>query len=146
MAIVYVAGSSGDLERARTIMDLVRATPSLSLAHDWIAEFQAEPVSDDRLSRRDAVKYAAGDLSHVVRADVVWLLAPAKPTRGAWVEFGYALGLYGGLPSKLIVVSGEYTQSIFCALAMEFADDDAAFDAIVAWEGRRPQAVQRGNV
>ncbi len=131
MAIVYVAGASRELERVQRAFDLVEAATLLDLAHDWLKVQAAEPVADDQLERAKARNYAMGDLVQVDRADLVWLLAPNEPTKGAWIEFGYALARGEG---KRVVVSGSCEQSIFCALAdEEHADDVRAFDAIVEW-------------
>jgi hypothetical protein len=131
MAIVYVAGASRELARVQRAFDLVGAATLLDLAHDWLKVQAQEPIPDDQLARAQARRYAAEDLAHVVRADLVWLLAPNEPTKGAWIEFGYALARGEG---KRVVVSGPCEQSIFCALAdEEHADDVKAFDAIVEW-------------
>lgn len=136
MPKIYVAASSKEKARASCVMDRIRASPLLELAHDWVAvqdEVQAHGgPSDAELSRTDARGYATTDLEYVAEVDIFWLLAPETPTSGAWVEYGYALA---GV--SYVVVSGAVERSIFCACAHEeHATDAAAFKAIVGWEER----------
>lgn len=68
-------------------------------------------------------EWAAQDLREVAVCDVLWMLVPhGVPTRGAWLEAGFAHAL-----GKPLVFSGPSThQSVFCALGEEFDSDDSA--------------------
>ncbi len=138
MVNIYVAGSSRESDRVSGVFEMVRAAPQLRLAHDWLQIQAGESTPDDQLTREKAAVYADGDLSHVGIADVFWLLAPKEATRGAWIEFGYALALAAETTRPvLIVASGRCEQSIFCALAAEYEEDIDAFSAIVDWATER---------
>ena len=124
---VYVAAASSEPDRARIAMDLVRSNPRMMLAYDWLADIEGEDTPDDQLSDEDRLMYAEVDLRGVLEADVLWLLSPEKATKGAWVEFGYAMG--AGIPT--IVVSGASSKAvIFCAKGREYRLDSEAFSAI----------------
>lgn len=145
MIKVYVAASSREKHRFEFVKELLAASETLELAHDWVevqASVQADGgPTDAELTRADARRYAIQDLSHVECADAFWLLAPETRTSGAWVEFGYAIAaLHAGRshfqPGKraLIVVSGAFEGSIFCACAdEEHTTDHGAFESITAW-------------
>ncbi len=142
------------------MMDQVRGAEGLELAHDWIADQATEKTPDTELSHDQRRHYAVNDMMAVSRADVVWLLAPNELTIGAWVEFGFAMGLAfergldGGCAPRM-VASGPTSQTIFCACAHEeHAYDQQAFESIVAFarsgrevhgEEREAQAKNRGQ-
>jgi hypothetical protein len=133
---VYVAGASREPERtrAREIMERVRQSEVLCLAHDWVSQLAAEAIPDRELTRAEAARYSGTDLHHVMRAQVLWLLVPsAASTIGAWVEFGTACGIKTMRTDRLIVASGDCKSSIFCAQAEEFETDEQAYARIVAW-------------
>ena len=130
---VYVAGSSAELDRCERVISALRAG-GCTITFDWAAqmrEFAARGLCDAALDDHEARRCAEADLNAIVDADVVLLLAPEQPTRGAWVEFGYALGWargYGEAPLRSLYVSGPAArQSIFtrCADALFLSDDDA---------------------
>lgn len=126
--IVYVAGSSSEPERVRRAMGEVVGR-GWTLAQDWLADIEREGAAnptDDDVRRR----CARADRNAVSTATVFWLLAPEQPTRGAWVELGVAISVRAeeyrrfGHSDRLVVVSGNGKQSIFCSLAdREFSDD-----------------------
>lgn len=122
MANVYVAGSSAQLDRVKSVMVQLRALGH-KVTHDWPSLVEAVGTAnppDAELNQRRA--WATEDLDGVYEADVLWLLMPAnEPSFGAGVEFGYALAR--GLP---IVVSGCHSASIFTALAVCYDRDDQA--------------------
>lgn len=128
---VYVAASSGEMERAKRCMQWLRDA-GLNVVSTWpevIASIGGDANPRDA-THSDRLGYATTDLNQVASAGVLWMLAPT-PTggsgRGAYVELGYAHGLGG----KLLVSSGDTKQSIFTALALEFEDDHAALLHIV---------------
>lgn len=131
--LVYVAGSSGELERARRAMAYLRAA-GLEVAHDWVAEVErvgvANPADATRAQRSG---WAVSCLLGLTDASAVWLLAPEVETRGAWLEIGYALdrSLDGRGPP--IVSSGRTSQSIFLALTQEVATDEQALAVLRGW-------------
>lgn len=122
---IYIAGSSAEPARVRWAMDAINATPGLRVAHDWLASIERGAPANAELSLAERRTYAADDLRAVHAAAVVWFLAPEKPTRGAWLEVGYALAL-----GKVVIVSGDTAQSIFCALAVECSCDADALQLI----------------
>jgi hypothetical protein len=128
---VYVAAASTDLARVARCEQLLRDR-GLIVASSWPATVTAVGAGNPRdASATQRCDWAFADLHELGNADALWLLAGSEPTRGAWVELGYAHA--SGL---LIVASGDTTQSIFCALGEEFAGDDvaASFLADVASE------------
>lgn len=124
---VYVAGSSKEIPRVRAVMGLLRAF-GLTIAYDWTVEVEkvgeANPREAGRVERR---KWATTDLNAVGDSDVVLVLVSDDPARGAYFEAGYALGNY--CKTKL-VFSGDTTQSIFCAMGVEFSFDGEAVEFI----------------
>jgi nucleoside 2-deoxyribosyltransferase len=106
-------------------MDAINAAPWATLTHDWLAAIAQAGNANHGLSDPERRDYATADLCAVKACDVLWLLAPETVTRGAWLETGYALAL-----GKRVVVSGNGTQSIFCALGYEVSDDLGAFNYI----------------
>ena len=124
---IYVAASSGEMERAKRCMQWLRDA-GFTVVSTWpevitSAGGDANP-RDATLSDRRG--WSDVDLAQVASAGVLWMLAPDSSGgsgRGAYVELGYAHGLGG----KLIVASGDTKQSIFTSLALEFDDDHAAF-------------------
>ena len=121
---VYVAGASKEPGRVRQAMDWVDADPNLELTQDWLTDIENE-VSDDQLTHDQRVHYAFKDLSAVWRSKVIWVLIPNNQSVGCWVELGYALG--AGRPGTHVVISGKSQGVIFCAMGMEFGEDEAAF-------------------
>lgn len=124
---VYVSASSAEVERAQHWTNhLVIA--GLEVTSTWLKVVgdvgSANPRDADHGARE---KWSLSDLCEVAAADVVWFLVPPveTPTRGAWLEVGYARAR-----DKLLVFSGDTKQSIFCALGDEFIEDLAAFATI----------------
>lgn len=117
--IIYVAGSSSELDRAEDAM-LALERAGHTISHDWVADVRrvgsANPPDS---SRKERLLWARGDLSGVERADVFWLLMPASGGFGAGVELGYAIA--NSIP---IVVSGPYDRSIFTAFAYHLYNTD----------------------
>lgn len=118
---VYVAGSSAELDRAeRAIADL--EARGVAVTSTWPRSVTNVGESNPaHASRSDRARWAITCLHEVREADLVWMLVPSRahPTRGAWLEAGYALAR-----GKVVVFSGETAQSIFGALGYEFDHPD----------------------
>jgi hypothetical protein len=134
--IVYVAGSSSEPERVRAFMDAVQAIPGARLAHDWLAPIERGVPANEGLAMGARFGHASDDLAAIQHAHAFVLLAPEKPTRGAWVEFGYALAVFEGGRDH-VIVAGRGEQSIFCALGVEVGSDDNALAYVRAIAMRR---------
>ena len=127
---VYVAGSSGEMPRARAAIAACRER-GWAVTEDWPAAIEAHGGLANRgLSRPARMGAARACLRGVDEADVVWLLVPGSgaPSAGCWVELGYALER-GNV--RAIVCSGDTSRSIFCASAHEVETDS---DALVRLE------------
>ena len=130
MLSIYVAASSGEIDRAKCWMQRLRDA-GFTVTSNWPEVIaSAGNVANPRdASDTDRLCWSLEDLRQVKAADVVWMLAPAPSGgsgRGAYVELGYAQAL-----GKPLVLSGDTKQSIFCALGVEFAEDIDAFAHIV---------------
>lgn len=138
---VYVAGSSGEIERAEKWMAALRAA-GFEVTSTWPETIRkvgsANPMTATREQR---AMWSAQDLSEVSDAEVFWLLLPeGKPSEGACVEFGYAvmlgatakearaLGILDA-PNFWMIASG-VERSIFTALAEHFETDEKAFEVL----------------
>ncbi len=124
---VYIAASSREVERVRAAQAAVAAR-GWELTLDWLTPMLAliaDGKTDATLSEEEAADHATRDLRAIDDADAVWYLIPREPTKGAYVEFGYALGT-----GTLIVASGAPRTSIFEAMADAHVRDEDACDAI----------------
>lgn len=119
-SLIYVAGATRDVERVRAVQGYCR-TAGHTITFDWTAGIEAQTVSEASMFDEHARALAWRCLDGVRDAAVVVFCAPKYlPTRGAWVELGYAVALKRG-----IVVLGEAgRQSIFCRLGHSFVRDD----------------------
>lgn len=92
--IVYIAAASREVERFRAAQAaLVRM--GFGLAHDWLTPILVNLDAgrpDASLSDEEAARHASGCLRALGRSDALWYLCPSAPTKGAYVELGYALG------------------------------------------------------
>ena len=140
---VYVAASSAEIDRARAWVVALDALeiPVTSTWIDTIDLVGSGNPRDAHPSRRRG--WSETDLDQVESADVFWFLVPPldKPTRGAWVELGYALGCLrfatgADRARRRVFCSGDTAQSIFCAMGREFAADRDAFAAICLLAGK----------
>lgn len=130
---VYVAASSAEIERAEAAIASLRDL-GIQVTSTWPAVVRSVGVSNPRgASRADRRAWSETDLLELAAAEHLWLLAPGpeSPTRGAWVELGYARA--AGL---VIVSSGDTLQSIFPALGLEFATDADALNYFAKRVGR----------
>lgn len=133
---VYVAGASLAASRARAFMDRIDAHPKTAVAGDWTASVRAHQdrgIAESALPSDVRALHAARDLEALAAADIFVLLAEVRlPTRGAWVELGFALALRaerarrGESLRPYIIVAGGERKSIFTAdhwPVSEYADD-----------------------
>lgn len=125
---VYVAASSEEIATARAAMrDLEHAGVMVTSTWPDVIASQSE-ANPRNASREDRRQWSVTDLAQVEEADVLWFMAPSRASgRGAYVELGYAYAR-----GKVVIASGDTTQSIFGALAArEFALHDHAHLAIL---------------
>lgn len=121
---VYVAASSREMERVDRALAMLGGLTEVVVTYRWIDDMRAEMAkgrSDKDLSRDEAMEAGHKCLLGVAQAEVVWLLYPNEPTRGAWVELGYARALFDhdGTGAIQIVVSYENRTSLgACPLAV----------------------------
>jgi len=139
MISVYVAGASGNKERARAFMDRVRARDDMQISYDWIADVDAAAASgveDHALTDDDRFRYAQKDLRAICEANAMVALL-GDDSRGVWVELGYAIALKEAELDNVetIITAGGDKRSIFTVdpmIDLECVDDDEAFAALVA--------------
>jgi nucleoside 2-deoxyribosyltransferase len=101
MIVVYVAGASAEIERARRVIAMLREL-GIEIAHDWpkmIEDHGGRANLGLTYDERENVVGAC--LGGVRKAELVLFLVPYAPTVGAWVEIGHADAL-----GKRIVQSG----------------------------------------
>jgi nucleoside 2-deoxyribosyltransferase len=125
---VYIAGSSAELERVDRCAARAHAA-GLFVVSTWPVSVRNVGHANPRGAvRSDRQRWSLNCLAEIQLADVVWLLVPAidQPTRGAWLELGYAIRA-----GKGIVCSGDTMQSIFASLGAEFESDDAALAFLI---------------
>lgn len=129
MAIsVYIAGATADLERAEAMRRVLLTIDGVTVTSTWTDVVRARGHGNPREASADARRgWSQTDLAQVAQAKVLLFLVPLpeQPTRGAWVELGYAYAM-----NKIIVSCGDTRQSIFAALGVEFALDWAAVEYI----------------
>jgi hypothetical protein len=124
---VYVAASALEIDRAeQAIADLERR--DIAVTSTWTINVRNVGASNPReASNYDRARWASTCLDEVRHSDLLWFLVPAMgaPTRGAWVELGYAIAR-----GMTIVLSGDTRQSIFSALGVEMLADIEALELI----------------
>lgn len=101
---IYVAAASAELHRATGAMTYLRAHGH-EVVGDWtqdVAELGANTGLSDT-ERRRAVHLC---VSGILGADAIVLLWPKTETRGAWIEFGIALGLGKGFAEPPVYTVG----------------------------------------
>jgi hypothetical protein len=114
MLKLFVSGNSRERDVVGPYIKRLTLTPGVLITLDWVAVMNSVSTPDPELTADERWKYASADLHAINEAHVVWLLIPSseKPTIGAWIEYGYALGC-----GKRIVVSGDERRSLFTARA-----------------------------
>lgn len=123
---IYVAASADprESERVRRVITALKIA-GFEVTCTWpevIAKVgTANPHDAGEIVRRS---WAAQDLLEVDAADALLFLVPPSsvPTRGAWLECGYAYA-----QNKHLLFAGDTKQSIFCSLGHEFETDGGAF-------------------
>lgn len=138
MRRIYLAAASSTREtEAKPYIARLRAA-GWDISFDWTIEVdaaEAHPTAYEFMSE-NTLNNCDLDLRGVETADVVWVLAPSKPSTstGAWVELGYALGLAlarGFDQRPYILVSGDYERCLFTRRADQLiADHEKAFAAV----------------
>ncbi len=142
MLSVYVAGSSAEIERARSAVALLETaseTLPIEVVSTWIDAIEAAGTANEGLSpaaRREAARTC---LEEVREADVFLLLVPSGPSGiGSGVELGYAMALRDENPlrARILIASGRTERTIFAALCdEEHASDSEAIAAVVRMAG-----------
>jgi nucleoside 2-deoxyribosyltransferase len=138
---VYVAGSTMEMDRARFAMKSLKDI-GIEVTSTWVDVVTGVGDPNPRAaSAIDRFKWSEADLVEVKNANLIWFLVPGPnaPTRGAWLEVGYAHAL--GKPG---VASGDTKSSIFLALFDEFTTDSEArvFIAKIAKRCNTPAPIQ----
>lgn len=112
MRSIYVAGASAEACIAEGWMDDLRHR-GWTVTSTWTERLKAEKTPDHSLTDGRRFHHADRDFAEIAVADVFWLLLPSSGlhTTGAWVEYGYAVGLrkHGvgfGVAVEKIFVSG----------------------------------------
>jgi hypothetical protein len=127
---VYVAGASAPSE-----MDKVEhwsgrlVAAGADVVSTWVSNVRKVGAGNPRTaSAAERKSWSLADLAEVTEARLLWALVPPPEvqSRGAWVEIGWAYGL-----AKMVVLSGDTRQSIFCALGDEYEDHETAFNAVL---------------
>ena len=119
---VYVAGASSERhERAKPVMSALSKAGYL-ITHDWTEGVDLHGANNEHgtLSQEDMEACAWEDYWGVAESDILVLLAPEKPSTGAWVELGIALA-----KKRKILSAGPCDQCIFAWLpgCAKFATD-----------------------
>lgn len=110
---IYIAGASTEAHQVARYIHRARLA-GLDVTHDWTRDVIANAErgrTDASFTDTEAESYAIADSDGVYLADVLWLIAPATKSEGAWWELGLATGL-----RKVTIVSGP-TSNIFRTLA-----------------------------
>lgn len=132
---IYVAGSSKEITRVERVIASLREAGHV-ISHDWPARMRAMGLDDTALVRSDLVEELRCDLHiGIDTADVFLLLAPTRPTTGAWVELGYAAGLRHAstvTPRKSIkpgiICAGEHPAWAEAIICSHFETDEEAVE------------------
>lgn len=128
---VYLAGSSAPSERERIRLWKRRLEEvEITIVSTWIASVETYGNNPREATRAMRRVWAHNCLAEIAHANVFWFLVPPTDaaTRGAWAELAYA---QSWASTCELFASGDTKQSVFCALALEFAEDKLAFDEIV---------------
>ncbi len=125
---IYVAGASKELDRCKHWIKAL-ADEGFRITCDWTKAVEKYGSQGDGLTDPELRMFARQDLRGVDEAHVLWVLAPQQsPSKGAWIEFGYALGT-----KKRIVISPPVSDSVIFAKLLtvtECKTDQDAFDWI----------------
>lgn len=134
---VYISASSADIKRVEGWTDRL-GLAGITVVSTWPAVIAASGADANprNATRMERLQWSNQDLAEVMKCDLVWFLMPSTdtPTRGAWLEVGYAHA-----KGKALVFSGDTKQSVFGAIGPEFDEDIDAFATIcrMVCEGSR---------
>lgn len=127
---IYLAGSSREIETVERYRDKLIAA-GWTITHDWCSAMRACPVPDSQLTPEQRMRYATDDAAGVIAADVLWLLVPQAPSKGAWVELGIAIGHAAALGLfPMVIASGGGDASIFNGYAYRMDSHDEACELL----------------
>lgn len=95
---IYIAGSSQELGRCERAI-LFATSLGFKVTYDWTESVRtsiAQGVLEHELPFEHREHQARRDLQAIDDADAIVVLLPEKggTSRGCWIEFGYALGVY----------------------------------------------------
>lgn len=125
---VYVAASTGEIERAEKAMELVRAA-DLEVTSTWVEDVRKHGANPVAASTKKRLGWAESCLRGVRKAGALWLLMPEEFSHGAFTELGYALGV-----QKPVVISGSgLGRSVFTVLGECVATDMDALPVLCRW-------------
>jgi hypothetical protein len=115
LVIVYVAGASREMARAKNVIAELRAR-GFEIAEDWPAQIEAHGGrANEGLDEGDRAECARAAYVGVQRCNVLFLLVPSEQSAGAWFEVGAAVGL-----GRMVIASGldeDFERSIFTTYA-----------------------------
>ncbi len=134
MIRLYLAGASAEASLCASFMRRIRAA-GIEITKDWTADVLATSSSDRDLGEHVRLRHATADVHGVTEADVTWAVLPSAATsKGMWFELGVAYAA-----RRRVIVSGDWRQSIFTALAArKFDTHEEALAYLVSTYGRRP--------
>lgn len=135
---VYVAASSREMPRVDAALAALDKIPNVEVTYRWIDMMRTDGGRTDKdLTEFEARVRAHGCYEGVRNADVLWLLYPIEPTRGAWAELGYASALHDYFGNIRVIVSHELdlapgsppgtSACIFTRKPLEWRDGDPAW-------------------
>jgi len=133
---VYIAAASvpSELERVER-WSAKLAEVGIEVVSTWPRNIREVGTANPRDVTREARReWALTCADQVAKAHALWLMCPPEgvTTRGAWFELGFAFACH-----MHVVCSGDTTQTIFAAIALEECNtDDFAFATIKGWAER----------
>lgn len=146
---IYLAGSSQEIDIIESYASRL-AFAGWEITYSWweiIKEERASGITSDAdLDIDYMVKVAREERDSVMASDVLWLLAPEKPSRGCWVELGIALGRQTTLDHlfpeesgrEIVVISGKATQTLFGSLGGFLGEThDQAFEFLTTRDWKK---------
>jgi len=134
---LYVAGSSSERARASSFMDHARLLGH-SITLDWVraqraVEEEFAHLREWELPEAVRIEAALADLGAVGISDLCIVLVPEfhNVTRGAWIEYGYAIGR--GIPTWIVGSCERVAKcSVFTEVAQrKFTSDEDAIEALM---------------
>lgn len=121
---IYICGGSSEMDRIAGYMRQMRELGH-EITHDWVSVIRNAGEANPREAPHEARVYWSGeDLSGIRKANLVWVVLPAKPSFGCAFEAGYAIG-----HGQIVIVSGDWRASIFSSQAeARFNEHEHAID------------------